>query len=253
MTKEEIKQILEEQLALDYDCSVEEIQSSNNIFRTWKRNEGARYIGDKDCMLKIAVYREKLLVMADDKILDWCKQTFENTTGTWLAEPESLIKIHEKLGEYGQKLADTHHHYLPALYAPKAEKRYDVKWYEQDEIKVFQGDNRFWEALLFDEQTPDMLAVCAVENDTILGMASVTRDCDKLWQIGVNVTEEGKGKGIGAYVTSLLKEQVMERGVVPFYSTVESHIKSQKVAFQAGFEPVMYELFSAESKSHQQS
>ena len=89
MTKEEIKQILEEQLALDYDCSVEEIQSSNNIFRTWKRNEGARYIGDKDCMLKIAVYREKLLVMADDKILDWCKQTFENTTGTWLAEPES--------------------------------------------------------------------------------------------------------------------------------------------------------------------
>ena len=55
MTKEEIKQILEEQLALDYDCSVEEIQSSNNIFRTWKRNEGARYIGDDDCMLKIAV------------------------------------------------------------------------------------------------------------------------------------------------------------------------------------------------------
>ena len=245
MKKEELKQILEEQLALDYDCSVEEIQSSNNIFKVWKRNEGARYIGDEDCMLKIAVYREKLLVMADEKLLDWCKQIFENATGTWLAEPENLIKIHEKLGEYGQKLADTHHHYIPAVNAQKTVKRYDVKWYEQDEIKVFQGDNRFWEALLFDELTPDMLAVCAVENDTILGMASVTRDCDKLWQIGVNVTEEGRGKGVGAYLTSLLKEQVMERGVVPFYSTVESHIKSQKVAFQAGFEPVMYELFSA--------
>ncbi len=245
MTKEEIKQILEEQLALDYDCSVEEIQSSNNIFRTWKRNEGARYIGDEDCMLKIAVYREKLLVMADDKILDWCKQTFENTTGTWLAEPESLIKIHEKLGEYGQRLADTHHHYLPALYAPKIEKRYEVKWYEQEEIKRFEGDNRFWEALLFDESTPDMLAICAMEGDAILGMASVTRDCEKLWQMGVNVTEEGKGNGIGGYVASLLKEELLERGIVPFYATVESHIKSQKVAFQAGFEPVFYELFSA--------
>lgn len=245
MTKEEIKQILEEQLALDYDCSMEEVQNSNNIFRPWKRNQGARFIGDENCKLKIAVYREKLLVMADVNLLKWCKQTFENATGTWFSEPENLIMIHEKLGEYGQKLVDTHHHYLPVFHYPKTEKRFEVKWYEKEEIKIFQGDNRFWEALLFDERTPDMLAVCAVENEVILGMASVTRDCERLWQIGVNVTKEGKGKGIGAYVTSLLKEELVERGVVPFYSTVESHIKSQKVAFQAGFEPVFYELFSA--------
>ncbi len=245
MTKEEIKQIFEEQLALDYDCSVEEVQSDNNIFRSWKRNDGARYIGDEDCLLKIAVYREKLLVMATEELLEWCKQTFEKTKGTWLAEPENLIMIHEKLGEYGQKLVDTHHHYLPVLYYPKTEKRFETKWYEKEEINVFQGDNRFWEALLFDERTPDMLAVCAVENDVILGMASVTRDCEKMWQIGVNVTKEGKGRGIGAYVTSLIKEEVVERGIVPFYSTVESHIKSQKVAFQSGFEPAFYELFSA--------
>ena len=245
MTKEEIKQILEEQLALDYDCSIEEVQSSNNIFKPWKRNTGARLIGDDDCMLKIAVYREKLLVMADEKLLEWCKQTFEKTRGTWLAEPENLIMIHEKLGEFGQKLVDTHHHYLPDLDYPKTEERFETSWYEKEEINIFQGDKRFWEALLFDERTPDMLAVCAVEDDVILGMASVTRDCEKMWQIGVNVTQEGAGKGIGAYVTSLLKERVMERGVLPFYSTVESHIKSQKVAFHAGFEPLFYELFSS--------
>ena len=89
-----------------------------------------------------------------------------------------------------------------------------------------------------------MLAVCAVDGETILGMASVTRDCERLWQIGVNVTEEGRGKGVGSYVTSLLKEEVLRRGILPTYATVESHIKSQKVAFQAGFEPVIYELFS---------
>lgn len=83
MTKEEMRQILEEQLALDYDCSVEEVQSSYNIFRPWKRNQGARLIWDDDCMLKIAVYREKLLVMADEKLLEWCKQTFEKKRGTF--------------------------------------------------------------------------------------------------------------------------------------------------------------------------
>lgn len=120
-----------------------------------------------------------------------------------------------------------------------------MKWYEKDDIEIFRGDSRFWEALLFDEKTPDMLAVCAVDGDTILGMASVTRDGDLLWQIGVNVTAEGQGKGVGAYVTALLKEEVLKRGIIPTYATAESHIKSQKVAFWAGFEPAFYEIFSA--------
>ncbi|MBE5876200.1 MAG: hypothetical protein E7290_04875 [Lachnospiraceae bacterium] len=60
----------------------------------------------------------------------------------------------------------------------------------------------------------------------------------------INVTEEGRGKGIGAYVTSALKDEVLKRGIVPTYATVESHIKSQQVAFRAGFEPAFYELFS---------
>ena len=238
------RDILEKQLAIDYDCTVEEVRSAENVYRVLKVNEGARPIGSDDTLLKIAVYREKLLVMASSVMLDWCKETFGQNGGTWFSEPEKLIKIHNKLQEYGQKLVDAHHHYIPSEGAPVQETRFDTKWYEQDEIEVFRGDNRFWEALLFDEKTPDMLAVCAVDGDTILGMASVTRDCDLMWQIGVNVTEEGKGKGVGTYVTALLKEAVLKRGIVPTYATVESHIKSQKVAFQAGFEPAFYEIFS---------
>lgn len=237
-------EILEEQLAIDYDCTTEEVRSPENVFRIWKVNEKARKICAEDALLKIAVYREKLLVMANETILEWCKDNFEHRSGTWLSEPENLILIHNKLKEYGRSLADTHHHYIPAESFTPVEKTYDLKWYEEKEIEVFRGDDRFWEALLFDESTPDMLAVCAMDGDTILGMASVTRDCDYLWQIGVNVTPEGRGKGIGAYVTAALKEEVLKRGIVPTYATVESHIKSQRVAFKAGFEPIFYELFS---------
>lgn len=237
--------VLEKQLAIDYDCTVEEVHSTENIFRALKVNQGARPIGNEHTLLKIAVYREKLLIMANPALLDWCKEVFASGTGTWFSEPENLMMIHHKLQEYGQKLADTHHHYIPAECSPSMEQRFDVKWYEKEELEVFRGDDRFWEALLFDENTPDMLAVCAMDGDTILGMASVTRDCDLMWQIGVNVTAEGRGKGVGTYVTTLLKEEVLKRGIVPTYATVESHIKSQKVAFQSGFEPAFYELFSA--------
>ena len=237
-------EILEKQLAIDYDCTIEDVHSKENIYRILKVNEGARPIGNENTLLKIAVYREKLLVMANQILLDWCKETFGQKSGTWFSEPENLIMIHNKLQEHGQKLVDAHHHYIPTKNSHPIKQRFNVKWYEKDEIEVFRGDGRFWEALLFDENTPDMLAVCAMEGDTILGMASVTRDCDLMWQIGVNVTEEGRGKGVGAYVTALLKEEVLKRGIVPTYATVESHIKSQKVAFRAGFEPVFYEIFS---------
>ncbi len=242
--KERYIDVLEKQLAIDYDCEVEDVHSSENIYRMIKRKKGARPVGDEDTLLKVAVYREKYLVMADEKLLDWFKENFGNQKGTWFSEPENLIKIHNKLQEYGHKLADTHHHYIPMEKSEPVHREFALKWYEEKEIEVFRGDKRFWEALLFDEETPDMLAVCAMDGDVILGMASVTRDTDLMWQIGVNVTEEGIGKGIGAYVTSALKEEVLKRGILPTYATVESHLKSQKVAIQAGFEPGFYEIFS---------
>lgn len=242
--KNKYLEILEEQLAVDYDCTVEEVRSLHNVYRTSKRNKGARPVGEKDCMLKIAVYKEKLLIMADEKIMDWCKETFQDRAGTWLSEPCNLMKFSKKLEEYGHCLADAHHYYIPVQGWKKTEMRFETKWYEEKELDIFREDDRFDEALLFSEETPDMLAVCAMEKDTVLGMAGATKDSEKMWQIGVNVTEEGRGKGIGTYVTSLLKEKLLERDILPFYSTVESHIKSQKVAFQSGFEPVFYEIFS---------
>ncbi|MCM1244171.1 MAG: GNAT family N-acetyltransferase [Roseburia sp.] len=235
---------MEEQLSIDYNCTIKDVQSSENVYQIFKVNKKARPIGNADTLLKIAVYNEKLLVMANSELLEWCKKSFENQKGTWLSEPENLIKINRKLLEYGQRLVDAHHHYIPAWIKISVEQRFDVKWYEKNEIEVFRGDNRFWEALLFDENTPDMLAVCAVEDDIILGMANATRDCERLWQIGVNVTQEGCGKGVGSYVTTLLKEELLNRGIVPMYATVESHIKSQKVAFKSGFMPAFYEIFS---------
>ena len=162
----------------------------------------------------------------------------------WLSEPENLIAIHGELQRRGQRLADAHHHYIPAQNAPAAAPRFAVEWFEQGEMERFRGDDRFREALLFDERAPDMLAVCAMDGSTILGMAGATRDSARLWQIGVNVTTEGAGKGVGTYVTSLLRQELLKRGVVPTYATVESHIKSQRVALRAGFEPAFYEFFS---------
>ena len=237
------KLIVEKQLAVDYNCTLEEVQSNQHIFTPIKSNEAKRLVGDDDCMLKIACINDKLLVTADEQILDWCRESFQNANAAWFSEPQKLCRLNDKLKTYGHYLADLHHYYIPSNIEP-VQKRFDVEWYEEKEIKQFEEDERFDEALLFDEDTPDMIAVSAVKDGQILGMAGATADCENLWQIGVNVTEEGKGMGVGTYVVSLLKNKIIEQGKVPFYGTVESHIKSQRVAINAGFLPVFAELFS---------
>lgn len=239
-----LKKILEEQLSIDYGCSLQEIQSKENIFRLKVQKQGMRLVGEQDSLFKMAVYNEKLLVMAEERLLEWFKEEFKGKSGVWISEPETLVCIHEKLKTCGQVLADAHHYYIPSENKVEMSKRFEVVWYDRQEILQFKGDKRFNEAFLFDEEIPDMLAVSAVEDGKILGMAGATRDCENMWQFGVNVTEEGRGMGVGSYVVALLKERVLAEGRVPLYSTVESHIKSQKVAFQAGFEPAFYEIFS---------
>lgn len=46
-----------------------------------------------------------------------------------------------------------------------------------------------------------MFAVCVADNDEIPDMASVTRDTEKMWQIGVNVTKEGEGNRCLCYLS----------------------------------------------------
>lgn len=237
------KLVIEQQLAIDYNCTLEEVQGNENIIKPMKRNVGARPIGEDDCMFKAVCYGGKLLIMADEKILDWCREKLLRRDAAWVSEPQVLCGINEKLREFGHCLADVHHYYLP-VGESEIEERFPIKCFEGDEIMQFEEDERFGEALLFEEDTPDMIAVCAMEGEEILGMAGATADSENMWQLGVNVTEAGKGKGVGTYVVSVLKNKVLEKGKVPFYGTVESHIKSQKVAIQAGFIPVFLEMFS---------
>lgn len=243
-----IKLRFEEQLALDYNATLEEVQGNQNVLNKKVSVSGARGIGAEETLLQIGVYKEKLLIVAKGEVYDWCKENLlPKRNVEWLCEPGVIYKLNQMLEKHGQYIADGHHYYLPVENTElTCDNDWDVKWYEGDEILQFEEDDRFDEALLFTEGVENVLAVCAVKDGQILGMAGCTNDGPQMWQIGVNVTTEGTGKGVGTYVTWLLKNRVLEMGKVPYYGTVESHIKSQKVAIQAGFLPVFYEMFSDE-------
>lgn len=234
---------VKEQLAKDYNCKTEEFNNNKNIITEFKIMKGRRkYSNDKE-ILKILIINGKAVISADDCIKDWCVENLSKIPGEWMFLYSVLRRIDKKLNEFGYEIENTHHYYLPNNTNDIDVNDFKLKWYEKDDILQFKDDNRFDEAFAFNNNYPDILAVAAIDdNGNILGMAGASKDSDIMWQIGVNVLPEAKGKKIGSIIVRALKNEILRRGKIPFYGTIESHIISQKVALKAGFYPTFAEI-----------
>lgn len=275
MTIHEIIEIWYKQLSYDYSCTVEEIKSKAPVLKKKAYHPDRRIFRGDDCFLKILVVNGKLVVNADDEsFLLKNRSFFENADAAWFFEPDNIRKLDKLLEEYGREVADTHHFYLPLGISPKGNPAAGMEFsnpkatfsnfskpekpgekdtklatgtlrlYEKDDLEIFSGDTRFKEALSFIETSPDMLAVTWEEKGEIFGMAGASADCTDMWQIGINVLPPGEHRGLGTFLVTHLKEEILNRGKVPFYGTAESHIRSQRVAVQSGFIPAWAELYT---------
>ena len=233
---------VKDQLAKDYNCTIEDFNNQNTLITDKKIIEGSRKYTDEDEILKILIFNGKAIISADKCIKEWCIKNLSRFPGAWMFLYSNLRKIDKKLNEFGYEIDNTHHYYLP-MDKEFTRNNIKLKWYEKDEILKFKNDDRFDEAFAFNKNYPDILAVAAVdEEDNILGMAGASEDSKIMWQIGINVLEDEKGKGIASFIVQALKNEILNRGKVPFYGTVESHIISQKVALKSGFYPAFAEV-----------
>lgn len=244
MTKKDIIEIAKKQLALDFNCNVTDFNNNKNIFNTNTLIDGRRIYRNDGCFLKLLAINGIAVFSADEKILPWLNEKFQSCDGEWIFDYQELKSIDKKLMEFGHEISGTPHYYLPNPELPKAESKFAVKWFEKDEIFQFKDDKRFGEALAFSEIYPDILAVVAMDGDKIMGMAGASEDSKTMWQIGIDVIPEYRGRGVAANLVSLLKDEILRRGKVPFYGTAESHNFSKQVAYNSGFFPFWAEAAS---------
>ena len=88
----------------------------------------------------------------------------------------------------------------------------------------------------------DVLGLGAYENGRLVGLAGCSADCEDMWQIGIDVLESHRRKGIASALISGLALAAMERGKVPFYCAAWSNIRSVRTAIRSGFRPAWVEL-----------
>ena len=63
-------------------------------------------------------------------------------------------------------------------------------------------------------------------------------------RLGINVNKNFEGRHIASGLVSILKSDILKKGIVPYYGTSFSNLASQHVAARAGFEVAWVELIT---------
>lgn len=242
-----MNETIRKQLALDYCCGEEKVADRRNHFTVWRPLAGRRRFDSSEdgCFLKIAVINGKLLATGDIAIVSELEQKFRDYAGAWFMDAGPLSGLEKMLAPYGRRIEQVHPFFVSEKPSEVRTEGYDIKWYRQEDIRQFEGDKRFEEAFAFSAEAPDVLGVAAMKDGVILGMAGASEDSPYLWQVGINTTKGNESRGIASMLVSLIKNEILRRGKLPYYGTAMSHIASQRVALNAGFLPVWTELITA--------
>ncbi len=231
------------QFALDYCCTEEEAADGRNQFHVYRPLEGRRrFRTEEPCFLKAAAFHGKLLFTGEESMLEWCRRRYADFGGAWFMEPGVMRELDRELLSRGYMIDQLHPFYLALMPGREDSRDFGISWFRGEEIEAFRGDPRFTNAFSFCGTAPDEIGVAATEGGEILGMAGVSSDGAHLWQIGIDVVPEARGRGIGVMLTELLKNEVLRAGKVPFYGTAVSHTFSRDVAIRAGFRAGWAEL-----------
>ena len=238
-----ISPLLIKQFTLDFCCDPSEVTGRKNSFHFFEPLAGRRmFFTDLDCELKIALIGGKMLFCGREDIIRKCKELYEDDGSDWFLEAPNIIKLDEMLSGFGCRIDMIHPFYVSDAPSEPDPGRFEIRLLTPEEILSFRGDDRYSEAFAFSPTAPDRAAAAATVNGEIAGIAGASADGAYMWQIGINVNENARGAGLGETLVSLVRNEVVKEGKLPFYGTAFSHIASQRVALGAGFRPAWVEI-----------
>lgn len=283
MTREETEKIIKTQLSYEMNCSPEDFDKTENIITTAIMHEKRRMYSSDPTFLTMVTFGKNAVISADEEMHPWLREWTKGKTGFWLFEQHNFFELECELRKYGYKMAQTHHMFMPRprgrgraaadpyvtfcetmnsasqplfpsdtdQFFPRTRGEstvppFHVKFLEQQDIAPFYGRVEFPNALCdrFHHERPDVLAVIALDGENIMGMAGCSADTPEMWQIGIDVLPQYRGKGVARTLVTLLKEEAQRRGALPFYGTSLSNIGSWRTAIDSGFIPAWVEVES---------
>jgi len=246
MTNKEILQIAMEQSAMDLNCRADDFLKYNNVVVVTSRigPSAKRYYKEPIACILIS-YGNNIVASVKEEYREIVTEYINKFEFYHCFETPNMHWLDERLAKKGQKVC-----FMSEYYLPDVDKLQQIPC--DYELRILETPDFFdlykpeWSNALCEKRKElDVLAVGAYDGDKLVGLAGCSADCDRMWQIGVDVLPEYRRRGIAAALTSRLAIEILERGKVPFYCSAWSNIRSVRNAVKSGFIPAWVEMTAA--------
>ena len=235
------------QLALEFNTLPEAFTTPGLTVTLPAKPDGVRLYSKEMPFFSMACTGNSVVVMADERLHDFIRELAGEVSDLHrLFELPAMEKINGKLKEYGYALWGTGHMCLPGRAFPEfpIAPEFTLKWFETKEtLSAFYPNEKFRMALgkAYNPDRPDVIALAAMDGDRIAAVAGASADTADLWQVGIDVVEEYRGKGLGTALVAALCKRIEDMGKIPFYGTAAANVHSQIIAAKCGFYPTWVE------------
>jgi GNAT superfamily N-acetyltransferase len=242
MTNQEMLKTAMEQSAEDLGCRPEsflQVQNSVSLIRLGKN--ARKYLKEPiTCML--VSYGNNVVASATEEVLHVVSDYIGRFEFYSCFETPHMHWLNERLAERGHKVCYMAEYYLPDVNRiPELKCLYETHILGQEDFQELYLP-AWSNALCKDRRELDVLGIGAYDDGKLVGLAACSADCEKMWQIGVDVLPEYRKQGIASALTSALAKEILIREKVPFYCSAWSNIRSVRNAVKSGFIPAWVEL-----------
>ena len=234
LNKKDIIEIVNNQMAVDLNCKAEDFRKDGIIYCHPTNNENQRkYIKEKP-YIEMVTMGQACVISLDDDIKDKVQKALEGKTRNEIDEARIMN--------------ESEIHYIPDIdrmikkELPK-EFQYELKEGKEEVEKLYSVPG-FDNSIQYGENYvgPDEIVLYAKDKDEIIAMAGASKDTETMWQIGCDVKEAYRSRGLATALVSNLANIILDKGKLPYYSTTSSNIPSQLVAYKCGFMPYWYSM-----------
>ena len=242
MTNQDIWRISLEQSARDCNCSPEDFLSFENKVVLSRKNEGARVYLSLPFELDLVSYGHNIVAQCSERLLDTAAWYIGKYPVEHCFESPHVIALNEKLAAFGLKVCYMAEYFLPDLdHLRELPCPYEMRILKPEDFAGYYLPE--WSNALCEKRRHlDVLAVGAFDGDKLIGLAGCSRDCESMYQIGIDVLPEYRRKGVASALTARLALETLALGKVPFYCAAWCNIKSVRSAIRSGFRPAWVEL-----------
>ena len=245
LTNQSVLEIAQEQSAIDCSCLASDFERPGSTVRESKPAEGARRYLRLPHLCDLVSYGTNVVACCAPGLIGRVEGFLRAMpSASACFETPGIYALNDLLAPWDARVCFMAEYFLPDVERVRAfqpDCAYPLRLLGPRDLTglyIPQWHN----ALTMGEPERDALAVGACDGEKLVGLAGCSADCDRMWQIGIDVLPEYRRRGIASALTNRLARECLERNIVPFYCAAWSNVRSVRNALRAGFRPGWVEV-----------